>query len=107
MIRAVVRDVVAGQGRTSICARFHATIMDMFAEAARATARSTGIDRVVLSGGCMNNTLLRRGLQEKLTRDGLEVGLHRRVPCGDAGLSLGQTVIASAAAESGLRHDGG
>lgn len=95
MIRRLVEEVAAGVPAPVIAARFHATVIAMFAEAALAGAARTGVDRVVLSGGCFMNRLLREGTAEGLRRRGLTVAVHERVSCGDAGLSLGQAVIAA------------
>lgn len=98
MIRDIVGDVLASVDVSTISARFHATLVAIFAAAAELAVRESGVDRVVLSGGRFDNELLRRGLKSKLEARGIRVAIHQRVSCGDAGLSLGQAVIAAAVA---------
>lgn len=102
MLREIVGDAARGLEPGAVSSRFHGTLIDMFAEAAMWAAAATGVPRAVLSGGCFLNQILRNGLIARLTNAGLEVGTHHRVPTGDAGLSLGQAIIAShqAAAQS-------
>lgn len=95
MIREIVSDTVAGLDAGVISARFHATVVQMLAQAAELAAQQAGIDRVVLSGGCFMNKLLRNGLVAAMNARRLTVATHERVSTGDAGLSLGQAFIAS------------
>lgn len=95
MMRAMMADIARGVDPSVISARFHATIVTMLAEAAEWGVRTTGVDRVVLSGGCFANQRLRTGLIAELRSRGMEAKTHVRVPTGDAGLSLGQAFVAS------------
>lgn len=96
MVRGIIQDLDHGTDRAVISRRFHTTLAAMFASAVARAADATGVNRVVLSGGCFLNQRLRRELIERLTRQDLAVAVHRQVSPGDAGLSLGQAVIASA-----------
>lgn len=96
MIRAIVADADRGAEHGEISARFHETMAAMFTAAARAACQETGIDRVVLSGGCFHNRRLRTRLIELLAPHVRIVTGHHRVPTGDAGLAVGQAVIAAA-----------
>jgi hydrogenase maturation protein HypF len=98
MIREIVEDVRSGAAAGAVSSRFHATAVAMFAEAATRAAAASGVNRVVLSGGCLFNKLLRTGLIETLRDRGMEVAVHRRLAPGDAALSLGQAVIGAAVA---------
>ncbi len=95
MVVGIVRDVQENLPATVIASKFHATVVAMLAEAAHVVSARTGIDRVVLSGGCFMNDLLRGALASTLQSRGLTVSVHGRVACGDAGLSLGQAVVAA------------
>lgn len=95
MMRAMMADIARGVDPSVISARFHATIVTMLAEAAEWGVRTTGVDRVVLSGGCFVNQRLRTGLIVELQARGIEAKTHVRLPTGDAGLSLGQAFVAS------------
>ena len=99
--RPMVTALLAGRGaepaeRNRLARAFHETLAAMFAEAAIEAAATERLRRVVLSGGCFANAVLTASLAERLARAGLEVILHRRMPTGDGGLSLGQAVIAAA-----------
>lgn len=98
MIREIINERCAGVDAAIIAGRFHKTVVEMLESAACAVATKTGVSRVVLSGGCFFNALLRDGLSGRLTTRGLEVYMHQRVSPGDAGLSLGQARIGSAMA---------
>ncbi|MFC3162670.1 carbamoyltransferase HypF [Ciceribacter thiooxidans] len=73
---------------------FHATLVAGLAEWTLATARAEGLDRVVLSGGCLANRRLAEGLRARLSAAGIETWLPQAVPAGDGGLSLGQAAFA-------------
>ena len=62
---------------------------------------ATGVSRVALSGGVFQNVLLTTSVVEGLREQGLEALLHRRVPCNDGGISLGQAVIAASRYNTG------
>lgn len=73
---------------------FHATLATALADwAAQACARS-GLNTVVLSGGCLANRLLDDTLFSGLIVQGLKVWRPAQYPCGDGGLSLGQAWVA-------------
>ncbi len=94
-IRALVRDQKCGTATGWISARFHETVASMLATAVRTACESEGRSAVVLSGGCFANARLRRGVVSRLENFRLRVYLPRRLSVGDAGLSLGQAVIAA------------
>jgi hydrogenase maturation protein HypF len=50
---------------------------------------------VVCSGGCFQNRIIRNALFEGATEKGLIVYYPKQVPLNDAGISLGQVLIAS------------
>ena len=95
MMREMMADIARGVDPSVISARFHATIVTMLAEAAEWGVRTTGVGRVVLSGGCFANQRLRTSLIAELRSRGIEAKTHVRVPTGDAGISLGQAFVAS------------
>jgi hydrogenase maturation protein HypF len=57
-------------------------------------ARQTGIRRVALTGGVFQNARLSSLAAHGLAQGNLDVLLHRRVPCNDGGLALGQALQA-------------
>jgi len=55
-----------------------------------------GINRVVMSGGCMHNRRLANLLRSRLSEERFRVDQHRKVSPGDGGLSYGQAVLGAA-----------
>ena len=95
MIRDVVRDLLDGSPPSTISARFHNTLVAATAAVVRAASREHGRLPVVLTGGCFQNPRLAESLLADLGEQST-VYLHRQVPPGDGGLSLGQAVVAAA-----------
>jgi hydrogenase maturation protein HypF len=93
-IRGVLHDLGRRRSISEIAAVFHNAVCDATADAVMRTARRTGVRRVVLTGGAFQNVRLTTGLTTRLTGAGLDVLTHRRVPCNDGGLSLGQAYAA-------------
>ena len=93
-VRAVARDLRARAAVPEIAARFHRTVAEAIAAACCRAYERGAPDTVVLSGGCFQNRRLTELAREELRRAGFEVLLHRRVPCNDGGLALGQAAIA-------------
>jgi len=100
-IRAIVADLEAGLDRSQIAASFHQTLIDAFAAMANEMRESTGLSRVVLSGGCFQNKILLTGMINKLKLAGFDGYCHRQVPANDGGISLGQAVVAASILKKG------
>jgi hydrogenase maturation protein HypF len=94
--RSVLRDIHQGVSQARIAARFHASIVNGFVQAAEKARAATGIEQVALSGGCMHNRRLARLLRIGLEAEGFRVFQHLCVSPGDGGLSYGQAVVAAA-----------
>ena len=65
----------------------------MVAEMSHHIAESTGLKKVVLTGGCFQNRLLLKFAVEELRKHHLRPLLHHQVPSNDGGISLGQAAI--------------
>ncbi|WZO98768.1 carbamoyltransferase HypF [Isosphaeraceae bacterium EP7] len=102
LIAQVAEEARNGCEASVIGRRFHSTLVEMIARVCSRLAEETGIRTVVLSGGVFMNVLLTTETVARLTRDGLRVYRHRRVPTNDGGLCLGQLAIAAAWQESGV-----
>lgn len=100
-IRAIITDLETGQSRPRIAASFHQTLIEAFADMADEMRKTTGLSRVVLSGGCFQNKILFTGTIDKLKLSGFDVYCHNQVPANDGGLSLGQAVIAASMIKKG------
>ncbi|MCA9267955.1 MAG: hypothetical protein KDA41_05765, partial [Planctomycetales bacterium] len=95
-IRAIVRDLQCGNTVGTIAGRFHETLASMLVTAARTACERFDLTTVVISGGCFANRRLREGVVARLENLQLRALLPRRVSVSDAGLSLGQAVVAAA-----------
>ena len=92
----MVADIRDGAEKGLLSARFHLTLSTMMAEAADQVRQRTGLDRVVLSGGVFNNDAVFSLIVDQLETKGFKVYTHTIVPCGDAGIALGQVMAAAA-----------
>jgi hydrogenase maturation protein HypF len=94
IIRGVVGDVIKGADPARISGRFHAAVTKALADVTARIHRDTGINDVVLSGGCFQNQILTQHLTRVLIEQGRSVFSQGKVPANDGGLSLGQAVAA-------------
>ncbi|MEO6700438.1 MAG: carbamoyltransferase HypF, partial [Jatrophihabitantaceae bacterium] len=95
LLAAIVTDVLAGLQPGLIAARFHHALAAAVAECAQRLRSERGQNRVALSGGVFLNGLLLSLCVRRLGERGFQVLRHRQVPPSDAGLALGQLVIAA------------
>jgi hydrogenase maturation protein HypF len=96
IIRGVVYDMLEGVPVSVISARFHGTLIRLFAEVCNVIRKGTRLNRVVLSGGVFQNSRLLSGLIPALEKQGFAVFTHKLVPTNDGGISLGQAIVANA-----------
>ena len=94
ILNAIHSDIKNGVAAGPIAAKFHATLIALFAALCRELRDETEISNIALSGGVFCNKLLTEGLCQQLRRDGFSVYTHHQVPPGDGGISLGQAWIA-------------
>jgi len=74
---------------------FHGTLAAALVDWTLPVLRCHGMDRVVLSGGCLMNAVLAEELVAGFGSAGVEALLPRLAPANDGGLSLGQAWAAS------------
>ena len=101
MIRELVEGVQACRPPSELARAFHEAVAAMLAACVNRAAARTGLNRVMLSGGCFANRLLLSRLWDLLRVAGREVYIHRLVPPGDGGIALGQAVVAAARLDRG------
>jgi len=94
LIRGVVEDLRRGAPASGIAGKFHNTVARIVAAACDRIRAARGHGKVVLTGGVFQNTLLLRKTLESLSAGGFETYWHHQVPPNDAGISLGQAVVA-------------
>ena len=91
MVSAIVDDLRMGTSAELVAARFHSGL----AEVILRVARTAGLPRVVLTGGCFQNGLLLSLTRRRLEEAGFRAYSHSLVPSNDGGLCLGQAVVAA------------
>jgi hydrogenase maturation protein HypF len=98
LVRAAAEDLAAGVSAPVIAARFHNGVAAVIEDTCVTLRDRCGLDTVALSGGVFQNLLLADRVVGALAARGFRVLTHRRVPCNDGGISLGQAVIAASRA---------
>ncbi|UCF66222.1 MAG: carbamoyltransferase HypF, partial [Acidobacteriota bacterium] len=92
LIEALLEDRRKSEPASTIAARFHnalsCTIIDV--------ARTVGVEKVALTGGCFQNQRLIVRTARALEKAGFTALLHRQIPPNDGGISLGQIAVAAA-----------
>jgi hydrogenase maturation protein HypF len=64
----VVEDVQNGMTIAEVSAKFHLTVIRLFADLCDVIRKDRDLDRVVLSGGCFQNATLLTGLIQALQK---------------------------------------
>jgi hydrogenase maturation protein HypF len=93
-LRAIVADLDRGVDKATVAAIFHRSVAAGIAETCGWIRSCRGLTQVVLSGGVFQNDLLLTRTWDALAAHGFLVFSHQRVPPNDAGLALGQAVVA-------------
>jgi hydrogenase maturation protein HypF len=96
IIRGVVEDLQNGLALAEISAKFHLTLIRLFADLCDTIRKDRGLNRVVMSGGVFQNVILLTGLIRALENRNFKVFTHQQVPANDGGIALGQAIVASA-----------
>ena len=99
IICGVAKDVARGIAPAVISCKFHQTLIRMFSDLCEVIRKENGLNRVVLSGGVFQNSLLLTGLINVLEKRKFKVFSHSKVPANDGGISLGQALVAAAVAD--------
>jgi len=94
LVGAIQAGLAMGTSRAEVGWRFHLTMAELITDVCQQIAKETGLRTVALSGGCFQNRLLLSMTVPCLEQAGFAVLLHRRVPCNDGGISLGQAALA-------------
>jgi hydrogenase maturation protein HypF len=94
MLAEIVKEMDAGTPVDIISTRFHNTLVEMIFETVAKVSLTTGLKKVVLSGGTWQNHYLFRKTRKLLESHGYRVIYHRQVPANDGGIALGQVMIA-------------
>jgi hydrogenase maturation protein HypF len=95
LLAAILDDVEAGASVPRVAWRFHEAVASGVAEAARRLRTAHPFERVVLSGGVFQNTLLVERIIVHLASADIQHWRNRSVPSNDGGVSLGQLALAA------------
>ncbi|MEJ7624419.1 MAG: carbamoyltransferase HypF [Pyrinomonadaceae bacterium] len=101
IFKQAVADLLDGVSAAEVSARFHLAIAGLIVDVATLARETNHLNRVVLSGGVFQNMFLLKSAVEMMRVRDFEVLTHRRVPCNDGGISLGQAAIANARLQNG------
>jgi hydrogenase maturation protein HypF len=91
MLRVIIEEMEQRVPGGLMAAKFH----NALAEAIVAVTARTGIERVLLTGGCFQNRYLTERTIQRLRRAHFSPYWHRRIPPNDGGIALGQIVAAT------------
>lgn len=97
-VKRILDGIGRGEKKSFIALQFHAMLIGSISKLMEILSLQTGIGKIVLSGGCMQNSLLLEGLLHALKEKGLQVYTGVSLPQNDGAISFGQAII------GGLRH---
>ncbi|GAB4418746.1 MAG: carbamoyltransferase HypF [Thermodesulfovibrionales bacterium] len=103
-IIGIIQDLIGGVDRPVISAKFHNTISSAILSVVKRIAADYGLNDVVLSGGTFQNLYLLERTARMLAAHGMNVFINRKVPCNDAGISLGQAYLIRERLRYGVHH---
>jgi|AntRauTorcE11898_2_1112593.scaffolds.fasta_scaffold02539_2 hydrogenase maturation protein HypF len=95
VIRSIVNDLIQEVPKGEIAARFHNTVVQMTEYGVEKLSASTGLKKVVLSGGIFQNKYITEQTTKRLNQNGFDVFMNEKVPSNDGGIALGQMAIAA------------
>ncbi len=90
----IIKDLKEGIDKKVIAAKFHNTVAEFTLNLCGKIRKSTGINKIALSGGVFQNCYLTEKIISLLEKDDFQVYTQRKVPPNDGGISLGQAVVA-------------
>lgn len=96
MFREIIRDLKKKIPAEKIAYKFHCTVVTMIKDLCLILRKKTKLNKVVLSGGVFQNRIISELTLDLLGSENFEVFTHKQIPINDAGISIGQAVIANA-----------
>lgn len=88
----LISDLSSGLDNVRMAYKFHMGVARAIRDGVLHMSRSTGLNKVVISGGVFQNRLLTELVMELLAEEGIAVYRHKEIPPNDGGISLGQAV---------------
>lgn len=97
-VKMIIDKTAKGVDASRIALDFHTELICAISKLTIKLAGQYNLEKIVLSGGCMQNRLLMEGLFYLLAKTGLQVYTGVKIPVNDGGISFGQILI------GGLQH---
>ena len=93
LIQAVANDVKRKKSLHIIAGKFHNTIIKFTLDAVKKVSELTGIKKIVLCGGVMQNKAILEGIIRILEKNNFTVFISCILPPNDGSISVGQVVV--------------
>ena len=90
LVQRIVEAKLQGADSDVLAYLFHQMLAEQIVAACIEARKSSGRNKVALSGGVFQNRLLLRLTEEQLLQEGFEVLRHRMIPPNDGGIAIGQ-----------------
>lgn len=90
LVQQIVEAKLQGADSGALAYLFHQMLAELIVAACIEARKSSGRNKVALSGGVFQNRLLLRLTEEQLLLEGFEVLRHRMIPPNDGGIAIGQ-----------------
>ena len=90
LVRQIVEAKMQGIDSSRLAYFFHQALAEQIVAASVEARKSSGRQKVALSGGVFQNRLLLRMTEERLIEEGFEVLRHHMIPPNDGGIAIGQ-----------------
>lgn len=90
LVQQIVEAKLQGADSGALAYLFHQMLAEQIVAACMKARKSSGRNKVALSGGVFQNRLLLRLTEERLIQEGFEVLRHRMIPPNDGGIAIGQ-----------------
>ncbi len=95
MFDQIINDINHNIPVSEISAKFHNTVILAIYEVCNEIRTQHNLNKVVLSGGTFQNKYLLENIENLLAKNNFEVYSHKKVPTNDAGIALGQIILAA------------
>ncbi len=92
-VKRILDGIRRGEAKPFLALQFHEMLIRSIARLIEILSYQTGIRKVVLSGGCMQNSLLFDGLFHTLKSKQFKIFTGNTLPINDGAISFGQTII--------------
>jgi len=95
MFKEIIRNLKAKEAKEKIAYGFHLTVAQIIRKTCLILRKKYRINRVALSGGVFQNSLLLRLALDLLYKEDFQVVTHQDLSCSDSSISLGQIAVAN------------